>query len=126
MVERIIQLAEQGSLIYVMEEPQVQRFYRYELGGAFIVDKNWIVYYPVFPDGPQDFHDSVVENLVMNSTGCEYVDQIGRLIMIGRFEEIDREAISVFKRWEKEKNLFSMRDGRRRCGGKDSIHQCLI
>lgn len=73
----------------------------YPCGTMFLVQKNWIVYTPPFPSGPEDLHDSLITGLVEHHDGYLYTDQYGRKIVFSPFDGFEMEAKQECKAWRK-------------------------
>lgn len=94
-------LVEKGA-IAVTFDPQDGTPNYFLLGGVDVVKGNWIMYYPAFPDGPQDLHDAVYTRFKEVSGGISFKDQYGREIHFSELEPYDKELISLHKKWKKD------------------------
>jgi hypothetical protein len=100
-IQEVIEKVEEGAWVWIREE-QESHVIRYELGGILHIVRNYIVYFPVFPEGPQDFHDCLASDFSrVDQYSIRFKDQWSREITIMSFEPFERESISRFKKWEK-------------------------
>jgi hypothetical protein len=102
MVKEIIDKADKGAFLYIEQDKQV---YKLILGGILQIKNNWILYYSVFPEGMQNWHDCVCSNFkIVDQYGISFNDQWNRKLIVTTLEDYEKEEKEIISDWKKIKN----------------------
>jgi len=100
-IKEIVQKAKDGAFVSVDNHLDIKPI-KYILGGIVSIKKNWIVYYPAFPSGSSDWHDSIATGFyVVDKYTISFTDQYGRTISITSFEDFHNEEKKEHRNWVK-------------------------
>lgn len=96
-------IIKKGAWCYIFNKEDSKANVHFLAGGLLPIKFDWVIYFPAFPDGPQDIHDSKITKFKEGLVGAQFTDQFNRDISFTPLDFDDKEEQKLHKEWQKAK-----------------------